>query len=633
MKFINDYPYTNMTAQNIDWLIKAVVDLIHEGKTDEEIKNAPGISEAYGAFCNAYPYTNMTMQNIDWLISSVRELYDKEATLEENVTKIEAQIQTLQADVANIIDTLDAKVDKTTEPAKIYGTDPNGMPFLYTQTATETTLYSVPLRNENGAIVAAAAQQGNEVVNLTQMNTALEGKVNKTTARQIVYARDSAGNDIALSYDSEATVGVAVRGQNGVLKVGTPVANDDATTKKYVNNALDNKVDKTTEPAKIYGTGPDGEPHFYEQNATEVIPWTIPFRNGTGALVAANPTLNNELTTKEYVDNAIVTAPTGGWVTILDKTWTEDESTDYVITIDIPAEYQKAMSELRMTYYNNTPKAGAVYSNKFVHIRLYDGENTLSFMYTGNILPTQDTKEVTVNFVGDTNKVSTVLGNGSSDLFNDCYGIYLYKDSNGNAVQPIPTDPNALLNTSKIIGIAEGNQETVEYVLNTCLPNRSHYYTTTSTQTTVNYTSNDYYNDQLPNCIISQILTSTDTTNLPVGSFICIERRDLIIALNISISFTSTVSVSYKNVVTRQASIVGESIQVIAGAESNQNVMTSFNDVSKNGNPLPNGYAYYSYLKNGYPTKVYIYPQSSTSNGVTATKIYAGSRLVLQARY
>ena len=256
-------------------------------------------------------------------------------------------------------------------------------------------------------------------------------------------------------------------------------------------------------------------------------------------------------------------------------------------------------------------------------------------MYTGNILPTKDTKDVTVNFASDTNKNVTLYNSGSSDLYSDCYGIFLFKDSNGNAVQPIPTDPNALLNTSKIIGIANGNQETVEYILNSCLPNRSHHYILRSAPTTVNYTSNDYYNDQLPECIISQVLTSTDETNLPVGSFICVQRSDLKFALNVSIAFTSTASVSYKNVVTRQASIVGETFQVIAGAESNQNQMTSFDDTSKNGNPLPNGggYAYYSHINNGYPTKVYLYPQSSTSNGVTANKIYAGSRLVVQARY
>lgn len=404
------------------------------------------------------------------------------------------------------------------------------------------------------------------------------------------------------------------RTSTGAIKATDATTDNEAVNKGQMDTALDGKVDTSSVDKNPTGS-------------------TIAQRTSIGTLKAANPQANDELTTKEYVDNAIATAPTGGWTTIIDKTWTEDEATNYSVFIDIPAEYQKAMSELRMTYYNNTPQAGAVYSNQHVIIYLNDEEKSTAFMYSGNILPTKDTKDVNVNFASDSHKVSSVLGSGSSDLYNDCYGIYVYKDSNGNAVQPIPTDPNALLNTSKIIGIAEGNQTTVEYILNTCLPNRSHHYTTTSTQTTVNYTSNDYYNDQLPECIISQILTSTDTTNLPVGSFICAQRSDLKIALNVSISFTTTASVSYKNVVTRQASIVGESFQVIAGAENAQNTMTSFNDVTISGNTIPSGCSYYSGLKNGYPTKVNIIPQSSTSNGVTAKKIYAGSRLVLQAKY
>ena len=623
---INDYPYTNMTYQNVDWLVDIVSKLVEKGKDNGEIKADDEVAAAYSQFINNYPYTNMTYQNIDWWINKVREIGAEQV-------KLIAQVETLQADVDNAtnklgdkvdklnvknnvyvtdgstppkttgiayselpvegtipirdgigslqvptaqdatqavnkgqMDTaLNGKVDKTTESAKVYGTNYKGDQYLFSLETLKPAAYSIPSRTVKGTIVANTAEQDMEVVNLAQMNTALQDKVNKTTARQVVYARDSAGNESALSYDSEPTVGVAVRGQNGVLKVGTPVANNDATT-------------------------------------------------------------------KEYVDNAIATAPTSGWTTILDKTWTEDE-TNNVISIDIPAEYQKAMSELRMTYYNNTPQTGAVYSNPIVQARLYDGNREASFIYTGQILPTKDTKETTVNFQSDYNKISTVLGEGSSDLFNDCYGIYIYKDSNGNAVQPIPTDPNVLLNTSNIIGTAEVPEDKTPKVLDTCLPNRSHSYTTTTTQTTVNYTSNDYYNSGLPECIISQVLTSTDTTNLPVGSFICVQRHDLRFALNISIVFTGTASVSYKNVVTRQASIVGETFQVIAGAESKQNIMTSFNDVSINGNPLPDGYAYYSRLKNGYPTGVYLYPQSSTSNGVTAKKIYAGSRLVLQAKY
>lgn len=561
-KLINDYPYTNMTYQNVDWLVDIVSKLVEKGKDNGEIKADDEVAAAYSQFINNYPYTNMTYQNIDWWINKVREIGAEQV-------KLIAQMETVQADVDNIVDKFGDKVDKLNVKNNVYVTDGSTPPkttgIAYSELPVEGT---IPFRDGIGSIHVPTAEDDTQAVNKGQMDTALDGKVDKTNERQVVYVNNPNGEQSTLRYDYAATtVGIAVRDRNGALQVGTPTADNHATT-------------------------------------------------------------------KEYVDNAIATAPTGGWTTVIDKTWTEDERTNLSIAIDIPAEYQKAMSELRITYYNNTPQAGAVYSSQNVYMRLYDGERFHTFMFTGKILPTKDTKEVTVNFASDTNKNVTLYNSGISDLYNDCYGIYVYKDSNGNAVQPIPTDPNALLNTSKIIGIANGNQETVEYILNTCLPNRSHYYTLkTGTHSTINYTSNDYYNDQLPECIISQVLTSTDTTNLPVGSFICVQRSDLKFALTISIVFTSTTPVSYKNVVTRQASIVGESYQVIAGAESAQNDMTSFNDTSVNGNALSTGFAYYSYLKNGYPTKVYLYPQSSTSNGVTAKKIYAGSRLVVQAIY
>ena len=153
------------------------------------------------------------------------------------------QVPTAQDDTQAVnkgqMDTaLDGKVDKTTASARIYGTGPNGEPHLYEQNATELIPYSIPIRNGNGAIVANAAQQGNEVVNLTQMNKALEGKVDKTVKRAVVYGTYD-WKTTTIDYTSEPKPNtIAYRSTNGVLKVGTPVANNDATTKEYVDNAI-----------------------------------------------------------------------------------------------------------------------------------------------------------------------------------------------------------------------------------------------------------------------------------------------------------------------------------------------------------------------------------------------------------
>lgn len=408
------------------------------------------------------------------------------------------------------------------------------------------------------------------------------------------------------------------RTATGAIKATDATTDNEAVNKGQMDTALDGKVD-----ASIVNKNPTGN--------------TIAQRTSIGTLKATTPQANDELTTKGYVDNAIATSPVGGWTTILDKTWTEDETTTtagYIISI--PTEYQKPATELRLRYYMNTPQEGAIYKSDMQAIVLDTAQNSCSIAYVAqDKLIDKDTKDVTVNFASDTNKNVTVYNSGSSDLYSDCYGIFLFKDSNGNAVQPIPTDPNALLNTSKIIGIAQGNQETVEYILNTCLPNRSHSYTPTSTQNTVNYTSNDYYNDQLSECIISQVLTSTDTTNLPVGSFICVQRSDLKFALNISIVFSGTESLSYKQVWTIHADIIDGSIQGTYSGLTIKNQLTSFN--SRFGVENLSGSSAVAYycgtFKDGTPAAIKLLIPTSTSNDVTAKKIYAGSRLVVQARY
>lgn len=71
------------------------------------------------------------------------------------------------------------------------------------------------------------------------VKAAIDGKLSRTTNKQVVYITNSAGVDTTLPYEYSAKTGtIAVRDAKGVLQVGTPTADNHATTKKYVDDAI-----------------------------------------------------------------------------------------------------------------------------------------------------------------------------------------------------------------------------------------------------------------------------------------------------------------------------------------------------------------------------------------------------------
>ena len=66
---------------------------------------------------------------------------------------------------------------------------------------------------------------------------------------------------------------------------------------------IDDKVDKTTQTNKIYGTTTNGLPYLYNQSSASPRPYSIPLRNVNGQIVAADPTENNHTVTKKYADD------------------------------------------------------------------------------------------------------------------------------------------------------------------------------------------------------------------------------------------------------------------------------------------------------------------------------------------
>lgn len=100
---------------------------------------------------------------------------------------------------------------------------------------------------------------------------------------------------------------VAQRSSTGTLKATTPTANDDLTTKQYVDGALASKVDKTSTPYILYGTGENGVPNFYTQD-TFPTPYTLALRNENGNVQSSTPQNLKDAANKEYVDTKLANA-------------------------------------------------------------------------------------------------------------------------------------------------------------------------------------------------------------------------------------------------------------------------------------------------------------------------------------
>lgn len=167
---INEFPYTNMVYQNIDWLIKEVTALKNQGKTAEETSEKVSKSIfAQSGVINQYPYTNMVYQNIDWLIKEVYEMVSRidsaESAVEDvrqEITKLAEDDLALQEQINTFNSLLMKKADidyvddkfvhqNHSDAYLIYGTDERKMDTVYRQSA-QNVAYTIPLRDGDGNI-------------------------------------------------------------------------------------------------------------------------------------------------------------------------------------------------------------------------------------------------------------------------------------------------------------------------------------------------------------------------------------------------------------------------------------------------------------------------------------------------
>lgn len=105
----------------------------------------------------------------------------------------------------------------------------------------------------------------------TYTDSGLANKLDKTDMAAMIYATDSRRRQVYLPWGQDIPTAegtskarIPQRTSTGDLKVPlTPSADDEATSKAYVDEKLSGKLDKTTEANKIYGTDSEGNQTEY----------------------------------------------------------------------------------------------------------------------------------------------------------------------------------------------------------------------------------------------------------------------------------------------------------------------------------------------------------------------------------
>lgn len=136
----------------------------------------------------------------------------------------------------------------------------------------------------------------------------VENKVDKLDTKNVVYATDNGtpAKTIGIQYMESPFEGtIPVRDGIGSLQVPTTQDDTQAVNKGQMDTALDGKVDKTNMQFIFYGTDSNGEPYYYRQDAMDPTKWSVPIRNGYGAIVAADATKDNELVTKKQLNTGL----------------------------------------------------------------------------------------------------------------------------------------------------------------------------------------------------------------------------------------------------------------------------------------------------------------------------------------
>ena len=401
-----------------------------------------------------------TGPQVDEAVGNVSKKIDKDSLIGSNGITIKKTDSNIEISGVEL-------VKKTIETNKVYGTDSTGgqalKPFADTPTPSALAAY-----NEVSNLKTSVPVEDLDCTNKKYVDDNYVPSLTKNpivTSYGRVYAVDSSGkNNNSIVIDNYASGNsICIRDRNGRLKVATPIENDQAADKKYVDEAV--ATSSTTVDGTSIVKDADGkiqlnqeyidylDNQLYQPPAISVFTMldaagaALPTSNELGTTLSA-AAFNHQETNTKNIQGDNVELHINNAVAATTSTAKKDVATKVTLTTA-----QSITSSTKFTLKGTNTK-GAAFSRDY-QVNFY------RYAYTA----TTDATTAPTSGATQQAAVSTFASNGSTFNYTKGAYIYFYTDNTGKKVQTNVLGQWADVDTTDMgkVTLTQSNGATHEY--------------------------------------------------------------------------------------------------------------------------------------------------------------------------
>ena len=181
-----------------------------------------------------------------------------------------------------------------------------------TTVQSNITRIDAAITDVNNALDTEVTTRSNEIARVEGLIPDISGKLDKVTTQtstaQVYYKTSGGTNKMLDCTTTDANYqSIMMRDTKGHCSIVDPVVNSDIANKKYVDEGLDNKLDKVTTTGNyniLYGVIAHNIQTTYPLTSDNV-PNTVVSRDNSGQINVADPTSDENAANKRYVDTSI----------------------------------------------------------------------------------------------------------------------------------------------------------------------------------------------------------------------------------------------------------------------------------------------------------------------------------------